>query len=389
MFPLRLVSLVAVVIASVLATVLAGNGDNGTMMTTEETVTDGSQMIQQPRSNYATTVADISRVGNALTSFSNIVIGVASILFNIVNIIVMSRQKTVSPFIYLNSLAVCDLLTGVLMTCNGILLNHNFLRQSQTTRVVSYWTQIPAYFLRSWLSSSATYLVNALSLDRMIAICYPMKRAVWCTQKRARIASAVLILCGVIPNFHIVLRLKSRWYPDPSSGHNIPVAVYTDIGRDPIVTDVTSYGRLILKQVVPLTLLIFTSIRTMNDIIKSLRFRNQNSKNTRKDVPCLGMTMGVISVFVFTNIPLVVYSLNISINGPYRNASFAMAMFLKVIEIFPWINSFSNFFVYIITNNKFRKDMIGLFLCKKAEENKSGVNSRSSVTKQTSLNLNP
>ena len=297
--------------------------------------------------------------------------GILSIPLNIFNIIIMSRQRNLSPYTYLTVLAVCDLLTGVLFVYNGLLRSPSLLRIHRNIRLLGYHTQLPAYFLRSWLSTSASYIVNALGVDRLIVVAFPMQRTRWCTPKIARIVSCILCLSGFIPNFHLLLRYNMIWIPDPQTGLFMPLWALSSVGRDPLVKDVTSYGKFILRQVIPLFLMIFTSSWTMKCIIRSMRFRQRSASATKKqNVPCLGLTLVVIAVFMVTNFPLALYALDQSINGIRPPpTSLTTAVFFALLEILPWCNAFANFFIYTLMNDQFKRDFIALLTCARRQEN--------------------
>ncbi|ELU06175.1 hypothetical protein CAPTEDRAFT_191014 [Capitella teleta] len=85
----------------------------------------------------------------------------------------------------------------------------------------------------------------------------------------------------------------------------------------------TQWSKFLLKQVLPLTVMVITSTWTIVEIVKSLRFRKQiNSQRSEKSVQCFGVTIGVIVLFIVTNAPLAFFVFDTSINGARFKPSF-------------------------------------------------------------------
>jgi hypothetical protein len=75
-----------------------------------------------------------------------------------------------------------------------------------------------------------------------------MKRALWCTQKKAHITSLALVIAGAIPNIHIFFRLEPIHLNVSSCEHPVPFIGYTDIGSKPQVSKAVQYGKFFLIQ---------------------------------------------------------------------------------------------------------------------------------------------
>jgi hypothetical protein len=148
------------------------------------------------------------RVQMILASYGNGCIGILAIIFNSFNLRLFGIQKSLSPYIYLTWIAACDLIAGIFLFWNVVTVNQDFVCTFPNVRPLSFWTQLPSYFLRTTFGTSSSYLVVALGFDRLIAVRYPMKRALWCTKRKAHIISLVLVIAGAIPNIHILFRIE-------------------------------------------------------------------------------------------------------------------------------------------------------------------------------------
>lgn len=278
----------------------------------------------------------------------------------------MGAQRTLSPYIYLMSLAVCDFLTGISMVVYRVFNNAAILYMFPEISRITSTMFIPLHYVTNSLATGATFLVNALSWDRLIAIRYPMHRSIWCTTRRARITSVLLVISGCLLNLDSFVRLRIAWWVDPETGSAIPSIGYTDIGRNPIVGDVSLYMKFAIKQIIPLSMMIVTNTLTLKELANNQKFRSKSAQGHAKtDVACLGITVGVIVVFILTNIPKAYYTFHATINDYPDKISITTGIILSSSELLGWTNTCNNFVIYTILNAKFRDDLRHLLKCKK------------------------
>ncbi|ELT88864.1 hypothetical protein CAPTEDRAFT_190676 [Capitella teleta] len=311
----------------------------------------------------------LKKIGTMIKSYGHVTLGTLALICNILTLIVLREQKSLSPFVYMKWIAACDFLIGLMITCSGVMVNRDFLRSHSALREFTYWIQMPVYFLQSTFTSGAIYIAAALGMDRLIAVRYPLKRVIWCTTRRAHITSAILVMVGVIPNIQLVLRLESALFPDRTSGIMIPYFTYTQLGRDPTVTAFVQYSKFILKQVIPLVVMSVTGTWTVVIIFKSRRFQKQaNIQKTGNNLQCFGVTIGVIVLFIVTNITQAIFALDTSINGSnsmtFKSYSFSVSIIRDLTKLLPWANASLNFVVYLLFNDTFRQTAIRLFCCR-------------------------
>ncbi|ELU03764.1 hypothetical protein CAPTEDRAFT_192332 [Capitella teleta] len=331
-----------------LTTVLSTTADN---ISVAEWTTTAPGQSDHPRASiyWGRWTADITFYGFTM-------VGVLSVVCNGLNMWVFNRQQTMSPHVYMIALAMCNFIAGICIIGNTMMVNKQLLRQHQWLREMTTRAHLPCYYVRYTLDNAATYLLNALSLDRLLAIRHPMHRVLWCTSRRAMICSVLLLLLCVGINSHMLVRLHVVLVPDDLC--DLPVISYTEIGQDRNINKITMYMRLILQQGIPLTMMVITNSWTIYEITKSIKFRKQNSdQGGQQGVQCLGMTLGVTIVFVITQIPATSYSLSVVINGTSVATSEAQGVAIVLSEIVRWCKTFVNFFVYLIIDKKFRRDL--------------------------------
>ncbi|ELT98586.1 hypothetical protein CAPTEDRAFT_218290 [Capitella teleta] len=303
------------------------------------------------------------------------VIGVLAVTCNGLNIWVLQKKRVASPYIYMTALAISDLLTGLCILMNTYMNKRDLLGSHAWLRKVSYHVNMPTYYIRFSLATYSTYLLNTLSIDRLIAVKFPMHHPVWCTSKRTRVVCAALVLFCVVFNIHFLLRFHMLWVN--YEGVTLPVLGLTTIGRNPTVNASIMYFKLLFQQLVPLALMFTTNIWTINEIIKGIKFRRNNTSGKQQKVQCLGVTLGVITVFILTNSPAIFNSLS-NVIDPSRQSKTSV---LYLFELLRWISIISNFFFYVILDKRFRDDVINIFLCRWGANPKPEIQSKTSDAK--------
>ncbi|ELU03030.1 hypothetical protein CAPTEDRAFT_201853 [Capitella teleta] len=300
---------------------------------------------------------------NQISLYAYMSIGVLAVICNGIILRVMLKHKPTTPHIYLICIAVCDLLTGVAIIGNTLMGDKDLLWKYPTLRVVSFHIQVPCFFVKFALGDTSTFVLIALSLDRLIAIKHPMQHISWCTVRRARICCIVLTCFSFVWSTNVLLRFTSIWSPDRQT--SIPAMVYSKTGKLPIVAAIAMHSKFVIQRAVPLFLMGITNTWTIQQVIKGDRLRRgiSNLKEQAGSVKCMGMTLGITAYFLVTNAAAASYALNQAIdnNRALQNASIELSVFLYLLEVVRWTNAFMNFFFYLIFDRKFRQNTIMMF----------------------------
>ncbi|ELU01013.1 hypothetical protein CAPTEDRAFT_195566 [Capitella teleta] len=312
---------------------------------------------EPPALNASGFISFSSSLFDEIRFYCFLVIGFVSILCNGINIRVLQKQRTASPYIYMTFLAISDFITGM---CIVILAMNERLDQfSDHGWMMKTWYHIslPVIYARFTLTTYSTFLLNTLSIDRLIAVKFPMHHPIWCTPGRARIVSAGLALFCAVFNIHYLLRYQMVWKGEPDS--QFPYLGITKLGQIYIFTNVIMYLKFLLYQVIPLLLMSTTNILTIREIVKGIKFRKSSTNNSGKNrVQCLGVTLVVITVFIVTNCPSAAFTLSTLIGAKLKRGSA-----LHLLELLHWTCCVTNFFFYVVLDKRFRDDVINLFSC--------------------------
>ncbi|ELU18694.1 hypothetical protein CAPTEDRAFT_218411 [Capitella teleta] len=309
-------------------------------------------------------------------------IGGLSILCNGINIRVLQKQKLSSPYVFMRALAISDFLTGICIIMNTLLSNLDLLSAHRWMAQASSYVHLPTYYIRVSFSHYSTCLLNALSLDRLIAVKYPLHHQVWCTIRRARTVSVSLALFCAVFNIHTLLRFKMAWILHEYS--LVPIVTGTDFGHIAMVSTVVLYLKFILQEALPLTLMIIGNTWTIYEIFKGMKFRQALASITGKqEFQCLGSTLGVIAVFIVTNSPSAVYNIRKALN-PEIGTTVTLYLF----ELLRWTGGFTNLFIYVVVDKRFRVVVVRLLSCPAMECNKTQSSSNSDRAETTIAGTN-
>ena len=223
---------------------------------------------------------------------------------------------------------------------------------------------------------SSCYLLIAMTFERFYSIIKPHKAASFNTVKKARI----IIVCIFI--FYFTYSIPLLFI----GGHNGISCVINRFASGNILGEMYHWLTEVFVFIFPfLSLLIMNSV-----IIHTLRKRSklnylgsanhdettsgQHLRNKNPEKQIVTMLLLVTFVFLTLNLPvrcLVFYVNFTSGNTPYYYAG--LHLFYQVGEKAYYTNHGINFFLYVISGQKFRTDLRNLFMKKKQNKSTSFV----------------
>ena len=265
------------------------------------------------------------------------------------------------------------------------MLNHNFLMLAMVSYLdqvhdvnippSQHWYCTLRMFIQHVFTLSSNYLLMATTFERFYSIIRPHKAASFNTVKRAKaIIMSILLLCFT---------------------YSIPFLFMIEIIGGFCVINLFGSGNVLLELYHWLTEVLicifpFVSLLLMNSvIIHTLRKRSKlkllesggqgydqseghNLKHKHPEKQIFTMLLLVTFVFLALNIPtrsLVFYVNFYSGNTPYYYAS--LNLFYQISEKTYYTNHGINFFLYVMSGQKFRTDLRNLFVPKTVKKNEA------------------
>ena len=321
-----------------------------------------------------------------------IAIGLVAIVGNSLNLLVLFRhQRSLSPYTYMAALAGCDLGSGLCLIWMGIIQQRDLHFTSHVARQLYYYTVWPVFGFNEALAMSSGLLATVLSLDRLVAVCFPLQRSLWCTVRRARWVAAIIVVFSMLINVHYILRIQVVWTWDGVRNVAIPLAIYTPLAYNKTMNDFSCYAGFIFKMVVPLGIMLVTNSLTLVTIHRSRMFRQkaastsgQAAKSTSESAQCLAITVGVVVGFFVTQAPRSWFYVDSISSGLKHRGFFAFEVCIVVGMILAWFNTNVNFFIYAAVSKTFPEQLSTSVICKPVK-NKDASSEHSESTVHSTI----
>lgn len=304
--------------------------------------------------------------------YLTIITGTLAMLGNVINIHVLVRMKiSAVPHVYMVALAFCDWTIGFCITYRAIA--DEAILKSYEMHIISHYIYWPLAGLDASMCMAASLLAMTLSIDRCIALRFPLKYASICTLPRAKKLSAVCILLGLLIGIHYPLRLKLTMRMDVP--HVALVHDFTALGSKDIVKNLCSNVEFLFSFGIPLPVMICSNILTLFLLKKVSKFRSSVTLNrTRKShrtPKCLITTVGVIAIFFLTQIMWVVYLIDAMLFGNKHRFVIHYEVFIIVAKLIAKVNTVVNFFLYYLLWPEFKHQICKMITCLSREENET------------------
>lgn len=288
-------------------------------------------------------------------------------------IILFKNLGKASTYTYLCALALLDLLVlyvGLLRIWIGqfitdVLDTSNILCKTGT-------------FFGYVCSDTSVWLIVAVTIERFIAVMFPLKAPRLCSRRNAHIAIVGLILTFVAVNSHFLWSVEIHHY---SFNRTVISKCHAKAVFGYLVEDVWPWIDAGIYSFVPFLIIIISNIFIIKNIISAKHtrsiLRQKSSISTRKGTINSNRTRGesskkitlmLLSVsftFLISTLPmnLVLIYTSFADDVEEDDVSFVRRKLLKTIaEMLMYVNHTVNFFLYCMTGKKFR-DQFKALVC--------------------------
>jgi hypothetical protein len=302
------------------------------------------------------------------------VLTIAGSTGNVLSIVVLATQSSNSVNLFLICLAVADtcfLLNGCLRKVVGTINRYN--GQFQEYRALIPYLN-PYLNGVAFLTHSLTvWLVVAITIDRYIAVCFPLKAIEVCTRGRAKRVVAILVIaCSLfsVPRFFE----KTSGYifdPELDDEHAVLTVVYREFHSHPVyiyLYETALYGGG--QFLFPLLLLITLNVRLLWALSAATRYRfnlqSVTQKRDKKDDNVSAMIVVIITVFLVCQFPnFLSYALRLlevfdSSKAILQDPQ-GTNLLTPIKETLLRINSSTNFLIYMLVGKEFRRALFKVF----------------------------
>eukprot|EP00111_Clytia_hemisphaerica_P020279 TCONS_00059765-protein len=246
------------------------------------------------------------------------------------------------------------------------------------------------FFVVNFFGNYSHWIIVCFSIDRFIAIRYPMKGLQLLTVSKGLMCIAIIGAVAFIKNFHYLW--TTDFFLNPESG--IAICAFGLKNKAPWVAkyqvfEVTISSFVPFIMILLCNILIIVKIKQRSKVQPGDLTANQNESNEackkkRKTERALTRILFLVStMFIITTCPLLIFRLyyarfDISQSSPQTQANYNLGH--HICHKLWYTNNGINFLLYCWSSKSFRKDLMSLW---KQNSRLAGETSMMSTTKET------
>lgn len=286
-------------------------------------------------------------------------------------VILRKSMMRVSTYFYLAILALADLMVlclGLLRLWVGDITGVDIRNQNN-------WICKFTIFIGYTTSDFSVWLIVAVTVERYIAVCHPLKASILCSVQRARAITLSIFLILLATNSHFLwtVHVSDTYLNESTVCEAVPKHVF-------LVTKVWPWVDTVLYSFAPYILLFNLNFWIIRQVLSAKKCRTQlqnctsgRNNHLQKQLPsegCIKLTIMLLAVsfaFIITTFPVNVYLIIGSLWRQDEKMGLQLlarqALISKITELLMYINHCINFYLYCATGKKFRKHMEKL-VCK-------------------------
>lgn len=285
-------------------------------------------------------------------------IGILGIFANIVSLIILSRPQMRSSInCGLQGLAVFD--TVVLM-CAVLMMGLKKLGSKvQFLRIYSLAISpyiIPvAYPVGLIAQTGSVWTTVAVTVERYIAVCHPLKAKSMCTYRRARIFNAIIMVMSILYNIPRFWEVEHTEVYSDELNKTIYKVVASQLRVNKLYYEVYHIWLYIfVMYLIPFLILTVFNIYIWRTVRRANLERQVLSRKQEGEFSLAIMLLCVVIVFLMCNILALIVNI-------IEYFDIFLSALVRVSNLLITVNSSVNFVIYCIFGRKFKRTFLILF----------------------------
>lgn len=341
----------------------SGNETNDTVITTSPPVYQPRPSLQDILNQYWE-----YRFAQAFGVYVFPIVIFFGTIGNILSFLVLCRHamRTTSTCVYMQAIAVMDL---AVLYINAFRKWLTILNEGKDISTKSETACIIIHFLSYFTYDLSVWLVVAMTVERFIAIHFPLKAAQMATPSRARKVTLLLFVIFVAINSQLfwTVTIDDREYC-------VPREAYEEF-HDKVMPwlDAAIYSFVPFAVLLTFNILIIYDNRRATMRRRSMRSQNHRNRTDSRQQFHQRLTAMLLSVsfsFLVCTSPKVIfmsireYAFQFIVDGRVNYQGYASyLMASRISDFFLYLNHSINFFLYSIHGQRFRRELRRMFCC--------------------------
>ncbi len=316
---------------------------------------------------------------------------------NIFSFIILKRKAMLkfSTYYYLMVLAVADTLVlfiGLLRLWVGELTGYDLRDQGdwlcKLTNVIGYT-----------ISDFSVWLIIAVTVERYIVVCYPLKAASFCSTPRARKVILALLFFLFMLNLHffwtvqvVYFKHKGEYIPRCAGGPQ----------HEELVEEIWPWVDAIIYSFLPFAMIMLLNGLIIRQVVLAHHSRcvlqppnnvgyTQRRPSNEGSTRLTAMLLTISFAFLLTTLPMNIVNIATAFwNRKYLSDMALVSKFKlarTITEMLMYINHSMNFFLYCAAGQKFRHQLVWMVCYAKRTYNLSWNSDHSQNSKMESIRI--
>ena len=313
---------------------------------------------------------------------------------NIFSFIILKRKAMLkfSTYFYLMVLAIADTLVlyiGLLRLWVGELTGYDLRDQAdwlcKLTNVIGYT-----------ISDFSVWLIIAVTIERYIVVCYPLKANSYCNTPRAKKVIIGLLVSFFILNLHFFWTVQVVYYKH--QGEHIPRCAGGPSHKE-LVEDIWPWVDAMFYSFLPFVVILVLNGLIIRQVILAHRCRQelrsgsvyeQRRPSHEGSTRLTAMLLTISLAFILTTLPMNIVNIATAFWNQYANDLALVSKFKlarTITELLMYTNHSMNFFLYCATGQKFRHQLVWMVCYAKRSSNLSWGSEHSQATRMESFRV--
>jgi len=303
------------------------------------------------------------------------IIGTIGLFGNVVTIVVLTRRgMRSSTNTYLTALAIADFI--YLVCVFWLSLKH--YRDQDLTNMSSTAMAFYAFYAYTWpyslwltdaTTNTSVWLTVTFTVERYIAVRYPIRGRLLCTESRARrVIATVYLIC-----FTATLSTPFEWtvveLVNPATNCTVLDVAYSSLGNDEIYQKVYYWFTSITFTLLPLTLLIIFNSFLIQSVRQSQKLRvlmthptsDREERAASNEIRITVTLIAVVIMFLVCQLPTAATLIYKIFHEPTPHEQYSLLALGNIFNFLVSVNAACNFLLYCALSKKYRRTFIWTF----------------------------